>query len=116
MSTRERAKTYGPNDDCVQVGGLAFSVNISAKAVADKINAALAAVKLNTIAEDRALTHDVICDLQDKLSADREKVTPLVEALELARKWMPNSRCPTLNEEEAYRIIDDALAKVKEKP
>jgi hypothetical protein len=39
---------------------------------------------------------------------------PLVEALRIARTWLPNSRVPTPNEERAYEIIDAALASVKD--
>lgn len=41
----------------------------------------LAAAKLNTIAEDRALTHDTILDLQDKLADERENL------MKLERDW-----------------------------
>ena len=40
---QELAKAFGPNDEGVQIGGLAFMVNVSAELVAYKINAALAA-------------------------------------------------------------------------
>jgi len=40
---QEWAKAYGPDDDCIQIAGLVFKVNVSAKTVAKKINTALAA-------------------------------------------------------------------------
>ena len=34
----------------------------------------------------------------------------LLEALRIARRFMPNSRCPTPCEEKAYSVVDAALA------
>lgn len=42
-SVEKWAKAFGPNDECVQIGGTTFTVNISAQLVADKINSALSA-------------------------------------------------------------------------
>jgi hypothetical protein len=39
---QELAKAFGPNDRCLQIGGLAFNVNIPATLIADRINAAIA--------------------------------------------------------------------------
>jgi hypothetical protein len=75
---RRWARAYGPNDDCVQVEGLTFTVNISAKAVADKINAALAAAKQEGIdwADKQyygVSGHKRIRELEEQLAAEREE-------------------------------------------
>lgn len=38
VSGEKWAKAFGPNDECVQLGGMAFTVNISARLVAEQIN------------------------------------------------------------------------------
>jgi hypothetical protein len=66
------AMAFGPNDECIQIGGLSFMVNISAQLIADKINASINAERERyrklVDAERRRCF-----DLEQQLAAEREK-------------------------------------------
>jgi hypothetical protein len=79
------------------------------KGLADAINAALAAEREKSatrlsLADDRK---EQIIELRQELTAEREKVKALVEALELARDYFPEDTV-------VAEAIDAALAKIKE--
>ena len=75
---------------------------VQAKTICDAHNAALAAENVREI--------ELICELQRQLAAEREKVKPLVDALE----WVADNTMQDRVSKRISRILDD-LAKVKEK-
>jgi hypothetical protein len=55
---KQIAKAFGPNDECVQVEGLVFKVNISAKLVAEKINVAIYKISREEPSQTRKKIND----------------------------------------------------------
>jgi hypothetical protein len=90
------AKAFGPNDEGVQISGLAFMVNVSAQLVADKINAALAAEreKLEEAERSRSRLQQAVTNgqrLNDALD-DNDKLREQLVKMELELQ-RSNAKC-----------------------
>lgn len=99
--TDQIAKAYGPNDECVQVNGLAFEVNVSAKLVAETINAAI----------EKALDEDRKTYLQPSRAA---RVSEQNHAVILAKHYIEKSHDTKRLLLEARRLLNKWAARYAE--
>ncbi len=117
----DKAQAYGDDDQCVQIGGLAFTVNISATKVSDAINASITAAREKADAEMlrvKACEHiaegDEGWEQLSNLCQSTAAVAKLREQLAAAKAALEAIKELSGPRSEAKRIAYAALAKVKE--
>jgi hypothetical protein len=108
-----RAVAFGPNDECVQIGGTAFTVNISAQLVADKINASIQRVLQKKEASEHS-THVLQVALEALTLSDeamRQALSYLVMPVDVEARLAKEKIVETLPfVKRAQRRLQDARA------